>query len=277
MDSLVQAKWSHMAIVHMISDTFMHHRELKFSELYQTQGHHKLFSKQCLLAAVSCKLVVSRWRESESCSVVSDSLPPHGLYSPWNSPGQNTGVGSRSLPQGIFPTQGSNPVSCGFSTNRVTRGSSWSQGLLKLCNHSGHQQLLLNKHLAGSNPNSLQTVYITLRGFCLCIPLLPIPTFFGTQFKWDTIQVLLESVCWTIVFSLVQIKFFSIPIIDCLLVIFVKDRNTAERSSPSKKKAGKWLEVNRWIQWKGNTLPLGDIQHHSLLQHLELASWLTLG
>ena len=46
--------------------------------------------------------------ESESCSVVSDSLRPHGLYSPWNSPGQNTGVGILSLLQGIFPTQGSN-------------------------------------------------------------------------------------------------------------------------------------------------------------------------
>ena len=30
-------------------------------------------------------------------------------YSLWNSPGQNTGVGSLSLLQGIFPTQGSNP------------------------------------------------------------------------------------------------------------------------------------------------------------------------
>ena len=47
--------------------------------------------------------------ESESHSVVSDSLWPHGLYSPWNSPGQNSGVGSLSLLQGIFPTQGSNP------------------------------------------------------------------------------------------------------------------------------------------------------------------------
>ena len=45
----------------------------------------------------------------ESCSVVSNSLRPHELYSPWNSPSQNTGVGSRSLLQGIFPTQGSNP------------------------------------------------------------------------------------------------------------------------------------------------------------------------
>ena len=46
---------------------------------------------------------------SESCSVVSDSLRPHELYSPWNSPGQNTGVGSVSLLQGIFPTPGLNP------------------------------------------------------------------------------------------------------------------------------------------------------------------------
>ena len=34
---------------------------------------------------------------------------PHGLYSLWDSPGQNTGVGSCSLLQGIFPTQGLNP------------------------------------------------------------------------------------------------------------------------------------------------------------------------
>ena len=47
--------------------------------------------------------------ELESCSVVSDSLRSHGLHSPWNSAGQNTGVGSYSLLQGIFPTQVSNP------------------------------------------------------------------------------------------------------------------------------------------------------------------------
>ena len=40
--------------------------------------------------------------ESESPSVVSDSLQPHGLYSPWNSPGQNTGVDSLSLLHGIL-------------------------------------------------------------------------------------------------------------------------------------------------------------------------------
>ena len=47
--------------------------------------------------------------ESESRPVLSDSLQPHGLNSPRNSPGQNTGVGSRSLLQGIFPTQSLDP------------------------------------------------------------------------------------------------------------------------------------------------------------------------
>ena len=46
------------------------------------------------------------WLVSESRSLVSNSLQPHGLY---DFPGQNTGVGSLSLLQGIFPTQGSNP------------------------------------------------------------------------------------------------------------------------------------------------------------------------
>ena len=46
--------------------------------------------------------------ESESHFFISDSLQPLGLYSPWDSPGQNTGVGSLSLLQGIFLTY-SNP------------------------------------------------------------------------------------------------------------------------------------------------------------------------
>ena len=53
--------------------------------------------------------VYTKESESENCSVVSNSLWPHGLYSSWNSPDQNTGVGSLSLLQGIFPTQGMNP------------------------------------------------------------------------------------------------------------------------------------------------------------------------
>ena len=48
-------------------------------------------------------------RESESHSVVSSSLRLHGLYSTWNSPGQNTGVGSLSLLQGGLPSPGIKP------------------------------------------------------------------------------------------------------------------------------------------------------------------------
>ena len=43
--------------------------------------------------------------EGESRLVVFHSLGPHGLYTPWNSPGRSTGVGSLSLLQGIFLTQ----------------------------------------------------------------------------------------------------------------------------------------------------------------------------
>ena len=49
------------------------------------------------------------WFQIGKVKGVSDSLQPHGLHSPWNSPGQNTGVGSFSLLQGIFLTERSNP------------------------------------------------------------------------------------------------------------------------------------------------------------------------
>ena len=68
--------------------------------------------------------------KSESHSVLSDSLQPHGLQSPWNSPGQNTGVGSLSLLQGIFPTQGSNP------------GLLHSRKILYQLNHQGNPRIL---------------------------------------------------------------------------------------------------------------------------------------
>ena len=65
---------------------------------------------------------------------MSDSLWPHGLYSPWDSPGQNIGLDCCSLLQGIFPTQDPTQVSCiagGFFTSWVTRETQqyWSGGL----------------------------------------------------------------------------------------------------------------------------------------------------
>ena len=72
--------------------------------------HHRIqpFFPASQHALIVTLLFFTTLSESESCSVVSDSLRPHGLYSPWNSPGQNTGVGSLSLLQGIFPIQESN-------------------------------------------------------------------------------------------------------------------------------------------------------------------------
>ena len=69
---------------------------------------------------------------SESQSVVSDSLRSHGLYSPWNSLGQNTGVGSLSLLQGIFPTQGSIPglLHCRQILYRLSHQENPNAGLL---------------------------------------------------------------------------------------------------------------------------------------------------
>ena len=75
----------------------------------QRVGHDLVTEKQQHLGASSLPgLYISLKNESESCSVVSNSLWPHGLFSSWNSPGQNTGVDSLFLLQQIFPTQGLN-------------------------------------------------------------------------------------------------------------------------------------------------------------------------
>ena len=78
-------------------------------------------------------------REYASRSVMSDSLQPNGLspawlLSPLDSPGKSTGMGSHSLLQGIFLTQGSNQVCCTagrfftISANReALLGSQWCQ------------------------------------------------------------------------------------------------------------------------------------------------------
>ena len=62
--------------------------------------------------------------KNESHSVISDSLWPYGLNSPWNSPSHNTGVGSLFLLQGIFKPRDRTQVSQvagGFFTSWATR------------------------------------------------------------------------------------------------------------------------------------------------------------
>ena len=71
---------------------------LKVSQKWELRAF--LLSFLCRCTAWACVVKVS-----QLCPILCDPL---GLYSPWNSPSQNTGVGSRSLLQGIFPTQGLN-------------------------------------------------------------------------------------------------------------------------------------------------------------------------
>ena len=64
------------------------------------------------------------WKWSKSCSVMSDSLQSHGLYSPWNFPSQNTGVSSLSpFSKGSSQPRDWTQVSLmagGFFTSRAT-------------------------------------------------------------------------------------------------------------------------------------------------------------
>ena len=120
--------------------------------------------------------------ESEGCSVVSNSWRPHGLYSSWNSLGQNTGVGSLSLLRGIFPTQASNPGLLhrrwilyqlshmgsleifnycvayekqhhGLNGHELeqTLGDSGGQGCLVCCNPRGHKESDMTERLNNNN------------------------------------------------------------------------------------------------------------------------------
>ena len=78
---------------------------------------------------------------------MSDSLRPHRLYSPWNSPGQNTEVGSLSLLQEIFPIQRSNP------------GLPHYRQILYQLRHQGNPRILERSFFIGSSrPRNLTQV-----------------------------------------------------------------------------------------------------------------------
>ena len=68
---------------------------------------------QCIVRALVPISIPQSHLVLYSRSVVSDALQPHGLkharlLCPWDSPGENTGVGCHALLQGIFPARRSN-------------------------------------------------------------------------------------------------------------------------------------------------------------------------
>ena len=92
-----------------------------------------------------------RW----SCSVVSDSLRPHGLWPtrflrPWDFPGTSTGVGCHFLLQEIFPSQGLNPglPHCRQTLYRLSHqgGKKKKKNLLRRCQKDMHEIKRCNKN-----------------------------------------------------------------------------------------------------------------------------------
>ena len=95
--------FSHLLKLNILVDTFDKVLLLHWW-LLRNSTHSNLHNPWLLSALYHCW----KWKW-KSLSHVPPFLQPRELYSPWDFPGQNTGVGSPSLLQGIFPTQESNP------------------------------------------------------------------------------------------------------------------------------------------------------------------------
>ena len=130
--------------------------------------------------------------ESESCSLVYDSLQPHGLYSPWNSPGQNTGVAafpfSRDLLNpGIKPRSAAlqadslpaeplgKPKNTGvgslsllhriFPTQELNQGHLYCRWILYQLNNQGS----LNREYSTSITCYLILLFQLVKCWCVCV------------------------------------------------------------------------------------------------------------
>ena len=89
--------------------------------------------------------------ESESRSVVSDSLWPHGLYSPWNSPSQNTGVVAVPFSRGSSQPMEWTQVSCTagrFFISWATRETGYIHFYKTWIRKKYHKEILQNAWLA---------------------------------------------------------------------------------------------------------------------------------
>ena len=82
-----------------------------FTHIFSSHWSIVVPQQNVLLGTWIGALYTNTLHESESHSVVSYSLRPHGLYRPWNSPGQNTGVGDAFPSPGDLPNPGIEPRS----------------------------------------------------------------------------------------------------------------------------------------------------------------------
>ena len=118
-------------------------------------------------------------------------------YSLWNSPGQNTGVGSLSLLQGFFPTQGSSP------------GLPHCRQILYQLSHKGSPRIL--EWVAIPSPEDIPNPGIKLGSPALQVDSLPLAppgkpmktylnfTYNQVKWKWKSLScVRLFATPWTI-------------------------------------------------------------------------------
>ena len=131
--------------------------------------------------------------ESESRSVMSDSLRPHWLYSPRNSAGQNTRVGSHSLLQGILPTQGLNQdlLHCRWILYQLSYQGSPLQEIPK-------KLLELNTTITFT----LQTRKLRLREFLKLCPTCQLPCFCISSISMKIYFLSLHLIFHLLLFSL---------------------------------------------------------------------------
>ena len=106
------------------------YHDLHFLNVEFRQFFHSLLSpssKGSLVPLPAIRVMSSASVNQRKSFSVPNSLQPHGLYSSWNSPGQNTGVSGTHFffaSPGIFQTRDQTHVSCiagGFFTSWATR------------------------------------------------------------------------------------------------------------------------------------------------------------
>ena len=136
---------------------------------------------------------------------MSNSLRPHGLYSPWNSPGQNTGMGSLSLLWGSSQPRDRTQVSHiagGFFTTWSTRETKntgvgslsflqqifptqeWNQGMLH------YRWILFQLNYEGSQFNSyIYNCVVNWSWYILILSLAFISSIQSTHFRNPNIKV----------------------------------------------------------------------------------------
>ena len=115
--------------------------KIEYSSLHYTVG-------PCSLSYIYIyKIYIYIYMKLKVAQSCPDFLQPHGLYRPWNSPGQNTGVGSLSLLQGIFPTWGSNPGLLHWRWILYQLSHKGSPGILEWVSFSLLQRIFLAQEL----------------------------------------------------------------------------------------------------------------------------------